>query len=75
MDLAILAFRQFQYQQFRGYMTRFAHFMRLRARDLPFGEEERREEEAEPAFNTERERQIYELKKMAKKEGISGARD
>ena len=50
-------------------MTRFAHFMRLRARDLPFGEEERREEETEPAFNTERERQIYELKKMAKKEG------
>ena len=68
MELAILAFRQFQYQQFRGYMTRFAHFMRLQERALPFGEE-RREEEAEPAFNTERERQIYELKKMAKKEG------
>ena len=69
----MLAFRRFDFLSFRGFMTRFATLLRLRGGDLPFGEEEQKEEEAEPSFETERERQIFELKKMsAKKSGFAG---
>ena len=69
----MLAFRRFDFLSFRGFMTRFATLLRLRGGDLPFGEEEQPEEEAEPSFETERERQIFELKKMsAKKSGFAG---
>lgn len=67
MELAVLAFRRFDFVSFKGFMTRFATLLRLRGGDLPFGEEVEEKEEVEPTFETERERQIFEVKKMMTK--------